>query len=133
MDLVQARSSATAFIDELAAKGLLAFISDPAGRKIHQVSRLESPGQELALSQSNQSRGNSPAESLDRGFPACGWVDPGADPYDALLARLRQEHVPFTVLWELTHTCNLDCVMCYNAPRPSPSSAPSNAWTCWRS
>ena len=64
--------------------------------------------------------GNSPAESLDRGFPACGWVDPTADPYDALLTRLRREYVPFHVLWELTHTCNLDCVMCYNAPRPEP-------------
>ncbi len=63
---------------------------------------------------------NSPSEALDRGFPACGWVDPGADPYDALLARLRREHVPFNVLWELTHTCNLDCVMCYNAPRAEP-------------
>lgn len=64
--------------------------------------------------------GNSPAESLDRGFPACGWVDGDMDPYDALLARLRREHVPFHVLWELTHTCNLDCVMCYNAPQPQP-------------
>lgn len=63
---------------------------------------------------------NTPAESLDRGFPACGWVDAGADPYDALLARLRREHVPFTVLWELTHRCNLRCVMCYNAPLAQP-------------
>ncbi len=64
--------------------------------------------------------GNSPAEALDRGFPACGWVDASVDPYDALLARLRDEHVPFTVLWELTHRCNLDCVMCYNRARPEP-------------
>ena len=64
--------------------------------------------------------GNSPSESLDRGFPACGWVDPNADPYDALLARLRQEHLPYNVLWELTHICNLNCVMCYNAPQPEP-------------
>ena len=77
-------------------------------------------GQSQIKNQKSKIRGNSPAESLDRGFPACGWVDPGADPYDALLARLRQEHVPFTVLWELTHTCNLNCVMCYNAPQSEP-------------
>lgn len=63
---------------------------------------------------------NSPAESLDRGFPACGWVDAGLDPYDALLVRLRREHVPFIVLWELTHRCNLRCVMCYNRPQSEP-------------
>ncbi len=63
---------------------------------------------------------NAPAESLDRGFPACGWVDAGADPYDALLARLRREHVPFSVLWELTHKCNLHCVMCYNVALSQP-------------
>ncbi len=64
--------------------------------------------------------GNSPAEALDRGFPACGWVDASVDPYEALLARLRDAHVPFTVLWELTHRCNLHCVMCYNRARPEP-------------
>ena len=42
------------------------------------------------------------------------------DLYDALQARLKREHVPFTVLWELTHVCNLDCVMCYNVPQPEP-------------
>lgn len=63
---------------------------------------------------------NTPTESLDRGFPACGWVDAGADRYDVLLTRLRREHVPFTVVWELTHRCNLDCVMCYNVPQPQP-------------
>lgn len=63
---------------------------------------------------------NIPAEALDRGFPACGWDDANADPYDALLARLKREHVPFTVLWELTHKCNLHCVMCYNVPQPEP-------------
>ncbi len=36
------------------------------------------------------------------------------------MARLRQQHVPFTVLWELTHACNLDCVMCYNVPLAEP-------------
>ncbi|MGQ9491090.1 MAG: radical SAM protein [Anaerolineae bacterium] len=59
-------------------------------------------------------------KALDRGFPACGWTDAGADPYDALLARLKREHGPFTVLWELTHRCNLHCVMCYNVPQAEP-------------
>lgn len=63
---------------------------------------------------------NTPAEALDRGFPACGWDDAGADPYDALLSRFKREHVPFTVLWELTHKCNLHCAMCYNVPQPEP-------------
>jgi AdoMet-dependent heme synthase len=59
-------------------------------------------------------------ESLERRFEACDQVSPLADPYTALLQRLRAEHVPFTVLWELTHHCNLQCVMCYNIPRPQP-------------
>ncbi len=47
------------------------------------------------------------------------------DPYDALLARLRREYVPFSVTWELTHRCNLRCIMCYNVPtgRPELSTA----------
>lgn len=28
--------------------------------------------------------------------------------------------MPFTVLWELTHRCNLHCIMCYNVPQPEP-------------
>ena len=63
---------------------------------------------------------NTPEQSLDRGFPACGQVDAPTDPYNALLARLSRQHVPFTVLWELTHRCNLDCVMCYNVPLRQP-------------
>ena len=35
-------------------------------------------------------------------------------------ARLKREHVPFSVLWELTHVCNLDCVMCYNVLQREP-------------
>jgi MoaA/NifB/PqqE/SkfB family radical SAM enzyme len=50
-------------------------------------------------------------------FDACGERTEPADPYDALQARLKQEHVPFSVLWELTHICNLDCLMCYNVPQ----------------
>jgi AdoMet-dependent heme synthase len=59
-------------------------------------------------------------EPLDRGFPACGAVDEPRDLYDSLLQRMRQEHIPFSVLWELTHTCNLKCVMCYNVPLDQP-------------
>ena len=59
--------------------------------------------------------------ALARGSEACDQVSPpSADPYAALLQRLRVEHVPFTVLWEMTHRCNLQCVMCYNVPRPQP-------------
>lgn len=56
----------------------------------------------------------------DRSFDGCALPTATADPFDALLARLAREHVPFSVLWELTHVCNLDCVMCYNAPRSQP-------------
>ncbi len=57
---------------------------------------------------------------LERGFEACAQAPTLLDPYTALLQRLRAEHVPFTVLWELTHRCNLKCVMCYNVPRAQP-------------
>ena len=53
-------------------------------------------------------------------FDACGERTEPTDLYEALQARLKREHVPFTVLWELTHICNLDCVMCYNVLRPEP-------------
>jgi len=42
------------------------------------------------------------------------------DLYTRLLERLRQEYVPYHVIWELTHRCNLDCIMCYNAPVARP-------------
>lgn len=61
-----------------------------------------------------------PAEPLDRGFDACGVPDAPGDPFEALLARLRKEYVPFSALLELTHVCNLDCVMCYNVPLAEP-------------
>jgi AdoMet-dependent heme synthase len=56
-------------------------------------------------------------------FDACGLRGEPTDPYQALLARLRQEYVPFSVQWELTHVCNLHCVMCYNVARPEPELA----------
>lgn len=57
---------------------------------------------------------------VDRDFPGCAPVDGPADAYDALLARLKREHIPYSVLWELTHTCNFKCVMCYNEPLAEP-------------
>jgi radical SAM protein with 4Fe4S-binding SPASM domain len=53
-------------------------------------------------------------------FVACGQGDPAGDPYAQLLSRLRREYVPFSALLELTHVCNLDCVMCYNVPLDQP-------------
>lgn len=53
-------------------------------------------------------------------FVACGQELGAQDPYEALLARLNREHVPYTALLELTHICNFDCVMCYNAPLAEP-------------
>ena len=53
-------------------------------------------------------------------FDACGERVAPADPYDALLARLKREHVPYSALWEMTHVCNLDCVMCYNVRQDQP-------------
>ncbi len=61
-----------------------------------------------------------PAESLDRGFDACGEVSAPSDPFEALLARLQNEAVPFSATWEMTHVCNLACVMCYNVPLAEP-------------
>lgn len=57
---------------------------------------------------------------VDRSFPGCAPVAGPEDAYDALLGRLRREYVPFSVLWELTHTCNFRCVMCYNEPLAEP-------------
>ncbi len=61
-----------------------------------------------------------PTDPLDRDFDACGVRQEPADPYEALLARLTREYIPYSVLWELTHRCNLDCVMCYNVPQDRP-------------
>lgn len=56
----------------------------------------------------------------DRDFAGCAPVDGPADAYEALLGRLKREAVPYSVLWELTHTCNFRCVMCYNEPLGEP-------------
>lgn len=67
----------------------------------------------------------SPTFSANSLGPGCD-VHDGAGPpdrYQALLARLRREHVPFSIVWELTHTCNLRCVMCYNVSLAEPELA----------
>ena len=61
-----------------------------------------------------------PLELTDRGFDACGAPDAPGDPFEELLARLQNEAVPFSAMWEMTHVCNLDCVMCYNVPLAEP-------------
>ena len=64
-----------------------------------------------------------PTVSQDRSrldFDACGQPGGQGDAYDALRVRLSREHVPFSALLELTHVCNLDCVMCYNVPLGEP-------------
>ena len=61
-----------------------------------------------------------PAAPPRMDFVACGQPGGQGDPYDQLLARLRREYVPFSAMLELTHACNLDCVMCYNTPRAEP-------------
>ncbi|NOZ48616.1 MAG: radical SAM protein [Chloroflexi bacterium] len=61
---------------------------------------------------------------IDCSSPA---TTPVLDPYEALLVRLRQRLVPFTVFWELTHRCNLHCRMCYNVPRARPELSTEEA------
>lgn len=63
---------------------------------------------------------NPPTASPRLEFVACSLESQAGDPYDQLLARLRREHVPFSAMLELTHACNLDCIMCYNVPRAEP-------------
>jgi radical SAM protein with 4Fe4S-binding SPASM domain len=59
-------------------------------------------------------------DAVDRGFDACGTDADGRDLYALFLSRLQREHVPYSITWELTHACNLHCVMCYNVPRHQP-------------
>lgn len=56
---------------------------------------------------------------LERDFAGCALPEQANDPYEALRLRLKQGAVPLTVLWEMTHKCNLDCIMCYNVPLAS--------------
>lgn len=36
-----------------------------------------------------------------------------ANPYEKVLRKVWDQHVPFITLWELTYKCNLKCVHCY--------------------
>lgn len=57
---------------------------------------------------------------LHYGFDSCGRTGVPVDPFEALLERLEEQAVPYRVLWEITHVCNLSCVMCYNVPLAEP-------------
>lgn len=61
------------------------------------------------------------ADAGDRASPGCGMDPVPADLYQQLLARFGREHVPYAVTWELTHACNLRCVMCYNVALDRPA------------
>lgn len=61
-----------------------------------------------------------PITPLAHNFDACGVRSTPADPYEVLLARLRREHVPFTIFWVLTRVCNPACVMCNHVPQDRP-------------
>ena len=50
------------------------------------------------------------------------------DAYGTLLRRLGREFVPYSVLWELTHGCNLKCVMCYNDRLAEPELSTSECF-----
>ena len=63
---------------------------------------------------------SAPPELPDRSFDACGREGAPSDAYEVLLARLRNQTLPFSAMWEMTHVCNLDCVMCYNVPLAEP-------------
>lgn len=55
-----------------------------------------------------------------RDFAACDQPAAQGDAFDQLLASFRQQYVPYSALFELTHVCNLNCVMCYNVPLAEP-------------
>jgi radical SAM protein with 4Fe4S-binding SPASM domain len=61
-----------------------------------------------------------PAPGPARNFAGCAASEEPSDAYEALLRRLRRDFTPYSVLWELTHGCNLRCLMCYNEPLAEP-------------
>lgn len=63
---------------------------------------------------------NATAPATTRDFPACDAEFSVGDAFDHLLGGFDQAHVPYMGLLELTHKCNLDCVMCYNVPLAQP-------------
>ena len=66
--------------------------------------------------------------SVETAFAGCELSAPADDPYETLLLRLKQEFVPLSVQWELTHKCNLDCIMCYNVPLGKPELTTSECF-----
>ena len=66
--------------------------------------------------------------SVETAFAGCELSAPANDPYETLLLRLKQEFVPLSVQWELTHKCNLDCIMCYNVPLGKPELTTSECF-----
>lgn len=60
------------------------------------------------------------SQLLDRDFAGCALPEQSTDPYEALLLRFKQDPLPVSVLWEMTHKCNLDCIMCYNVHLAKP-------------
>lgn len=42
------------------------------------------------------------------------------DPYIALYKKTLDKHIPFTCLFELTYTCNVRCIHCYNTKKRQP-------------
>lgn len=60
------------------------------------------------------------APAAPRDFEACDQTGSQRDAFDRLLTSFRQQYVPYSALLELTHVCNLNCVMCYNVPLAEP-------------
>jgi AdoMet-dependent heme synthase len=63
---------------------------------------------------------NGPALHVPRDFADCAPESATGDAYEALLRRLKRETVCYSAQWELTHACNLRCMMCYNEPLAKP-------------
>ncbi len=71
------------------------------------------------MTESNPSA-KAPLDELPRDFDACGTQSPVAGGFQAFLARVRRDHILYSAYWEMTHACNLSCVMCYNVAQPQP-------------
>jgi MoaA/NifB/PqqE/SkfB family radical SAM enzyme len=46
-------------------------------------------------------------------------MNPYADPYARIVKKTLDRFIPFTVHWELTYHCNLQCPHCYVVPQNS--------------
>jgi len=49
------------------------------------------------------------------------------DPYQTILQKAFDRNIPFKVLWELTHHCNLNCIHCYRVEEPRPELSTAQA------